>query len=64
MGDCFLITLCEDRVANDPKTWRGIMRTLDLSAIAQRVREECSHCTGPDKQRYLEQRRRPHITTQ
>ena len=57
MDDCFLQNLCEDRVANNPKTWRDIDRTLDISAIAQRVREECASCTGPDKQRFLERRR-------
>jgi hypothetical protein len=63
MDDCFLLNLCEDRVANNPKTWRGLARTLDLSAIAQRVREECASCTGPDKQRFLLQRRRTTSST-
>lgn len=57
MDECFLLDLCEDRVANSPKTWRGLARTLDLSAIAQRVREECAACTGSDKQRIVERRR-------
>lgn len=57
MDECFLQTYCEDRVVNDPSIWREKARTLDLSAIAQRVRQQCASCTGADKQRYYERRR-------
>ena len=57
MDDCFLQKLCEDRLVNSPKIWREENRTVDLSAIAQRVREECASCTGSDKQRYIKRRR-------
>jgi hypothetical protein len=56
IDDCILHTYCEERIVKGPKLWRQKARTMDLSAIAQQVREECASCTSADKQRYRRQR--------